>query len=138
MPVPMPPRQRMRRTLFNEGFNLVLNGKAEQGLQMMENALRQGIAGRRPDHARLCSSLMPTTSEARTRRRCRSSARSRARMAPLPWLVRGPSAWPALREADGRRSPGASGALPRFRWRRMGPRLVDRAQARRALVPRIE
>ena len=41
------------KTLFNEGFNLVLNGKSEQGLQMMENALRQGIAGRRPDHARL-------------------------------------------------------------------------------------
>src|SRR5712664_4613230 len=31
----------------------LLNGKSEQGLQMMENALRQGIAGRRPDHARL-------------------------------------------------------------------------------------
>src|SRR2546421_10428981 len=41
------------KTLSNEGFNLVLTGKAEQGLQMMENALRQGIAGRRPDHARL-------------------------------------------------------------------------------------
>ncbi len=41
------------KTLFNEGFNLVLNGKSEQGLQMMESALRQGIAGRRPDHARL-------------------------------------------------------------------------------------
>ena len=41
------------KTLFNEGFNLVLNGKSEQGLRMMEDALRQGIAGRRPDHARL-------------------------------------------------------------------------------------
>src|SRR3989454_7486295 len=41
------------KTRFNEGFNLVLNGKSEQGLQMMENALREGIAGKRPDHARL-------------------------------------------------------------------------------------
>src|SRR5438046_10001396 len=41
------------KTLFNEGFNLVLNGKSERGLQMMENALRQGIAARRPHHARL-------------------------------------------------------------------------------------
>jgi outer membrane protein assembly factor BamD (BamD/ComL family) len=41
------------KALFNEGFNLVLHGKSEQGLQMMENALQQGIAGRRPDHARL-------------------------------------------------------------------------------------
>src|SRR6266513_5998225 len=41
------------KAIFNEGFNLVLNGKSEQGLQMMESALRQGIAGRRPDHARL-------------------------------------------------------------------------------------
>ena len=41
------------KTLFNEGFNLVLNGKSEQGLQMMENALRQGTGGRRPDHAKL-------------------------------------------------------------------------------------
>src|SRR6266851_1183339 len=48
-----PAAARDARTLFNEGFNLVLNGKSEQGLQMMENALRQGIAARRPDHARL-------------------------------------------------------------------------------------
>ena len=41
------------KAVFNEGFNLVLHGKSEQGLEMMENALRQGIAGRRPDHARL-------------------------------------------------------------------------------------
>jgi len=41
------------KAIFNEGFNLVLNGKSEQGLQMMESALRQGIPGRRPDHARL-------------------------------------------------------------------------------------
>jgi outer membrane protein assembly factor BamD (BamD/ComL family) len=41
------------RALFNEGFNLVLHGKSEKGLPMMENALRQGIAGRRPDHAKL-------------------------------------------------------------------------------------
>ena len=31
----------------------MLNGKSEQGLQMMENALRQGTGGRRPDHAKL-------------------------------------------------------------------------------------
>ncbi|HXM82703.1 MAG TPA: hypothetical protein VN929_12350 [Burkholderiales bacterium] len=41
------------KALFNEGFNLVLHGKSEQGLQMMESALRQGIAGKRPDHVRL-------------------------------------------------------------------------------------
>jgi outer membrane protein assembly factor BamD (BamD/ComL family) len=41
------------KAVFSEGFNLVLHGKSEQGLQMMEKALRQGIASRRPDHARL-------------------------------------------------------------------------------------
>src|SRR5467141_2716357 len=41
------------KALFNEGFNLVLNGRSEQGLQMMENALRQGTVGRRPDHLKL-------------------------------------------------------------------------------------
>jgi hypothetical protein len=41
------------KTVFNEGYNLVLHGKAEQGLQMMERALRQGIAAKRPEHARL-------------------------------------------------------------------------------------
>ena len=41
------------KAVFNEGFNLVLHGKAEPGLQQMEKALREGIASKRPDHARL-------------------------------------------------------------------------------------
>jgi hypothetical protein len=41
------------KALFNEGFNLVLHGKSEQGLPMMEKALQRGIASRRADHARL-------------------------------------------------------------------------------------
>jgi hypothetical protein len=41
------------KAVFNEGFNLVLHGKSEQGLQMMEKALRQGIASKRPDHVKL-------------------------------------------------------------------------------------
>jgi hypothetical protein len=41
------------KALFNEGFNLVLHGKSEKGLQMMESALKQGIPSKRPDHARL-------------------------------------------------------------------------------------
>ena len=41
------------KAVFNEGFNLVLHGKFDQGLAMMEKALRQGIASKRPDHARL-------------------------------------------------------------------------------------
>ena len=41
------------KAIFNEGFNLVLHGKSEPGLQMMEKALRQGIPSRRPDHAKL-------------------------------------------------------------------------------------
>jgi hypothetical protein len=41
------------KAVFNEGFNQVLHGKSEQGLQMMEKALRQGIASKRPDHAKL-------------------------------------------------------------------------------------
>jgi hypothetical protein len=41
------------KALFNEGFNLVLLGKSEKGLQMMESALKQGIPSKRPDHARL-------------------------------------------------------------------------------------
>ena len=41
------------KALFNEGFNLVLHGKSEKGLQMMESALKQGIPSKRPDHAKL-------------------------------------------------------------------------------------
>jgi outer membrane protein assembly factor BamD (BamD/ComL family) len=41
------------KALFNEGFNLVLNGRSEKGLDMMERAVRQGVPGRRADHAKL-------------------------------------------------------------------------------------
>jgi hypothetical protein len=42
------------RALFNDGFNLVLNGKADKGLPMMQEGLRRGTGpGKRPDHARL-------------------------------------------------------------------------------------
>ena len=45
------------KTLFNEGFNLVLNDKSTKGLAMMEQALKaagNSASGfRRPDHAKL-------------------------------------------------------------------------------------
>jgi hypothetical protein len=41
------------KTLFNEGYNYVLHGRSDKGLLMMENALRQGIQSKRPDHAKL-------------------------------------------------------------------------------------
>ena len=45
------------KTLFNEGFNLVLNDKAAKGLSMMEEGLKgatNSASGfRRPDHAKL-------------------------------------------------------------------------------------
>ena len=41
------------KTLFNEGFNFVLHGKAEKGLTMMQQGLKTGGGFRRPDHARL-------------------------------------------------------------------------------------
>jgi hypothetical protein len=45
------------KTLFNEGFNLMLNDKAPKGLSMMEEGLKgatNAASGfRRPDHAKL-------------------------------------------------------------------------------------
>lgn len=41
------------KALFNEGYNNVLHGMSERGLEMMERALREGIPSRRPDHAKL-------------------------------------------------------------------------------------
>lgn len=42
------------RALFNDGFNLVLHGKADKGLAMMQEGMRRGIGpSKRPDHARL-------------------------------------------------------------------------------------
>ena len=41
------------KTLFNEGFNLVLNGKNAKGFQMMESGIKAGGSFRRPDHAKL-------------------------------------------------------------------------------------
>lgn len=41
------------KSLFNEGFNLVLNGKSDKGLAMMEQGLKLGTAFRRIDHAKL-------------------------------------------------------------------------------------
>lgn len=41
------------KTLFNEGFNLVLHGKADKGLPMMEQGLKLGSGFKRPEHARL-------------------------------------------------------------------------------------
>jgi len=56
---------------------------------MMEDALRRGIAGRRPDHARLQPAYAYHLAG-----RTRSSADFRtvqARMAPPPWRARGPN-----------------------------------------------
>ncbi|HZE59667.1 MAG TPA: hypothetical protein VE085_03850 [Burkholderiales bacterium] len=41
------------KTLFNEGFNLVLNDKSAKGLAMMEQCLKTAAGFRRPDHAKL-------------------------------------------------------------------------------------
>jgi hypothetical protein len=41
------------KALFNEGFNYVLHGKPEKGLQMMEQGIRLGSGFRRLDHAKL-------------------------------------------------------------------------------------
>ena len=38
---------------FNEGFNLVLHGKSDKGLEMMEQGLKLGTGFRRIDHAKL-------------------------------------------------------------------------------------
>jgi hypothetical protein len=41
------------KTLFNEGFNLVLNGNAQKGFDLMQQAMKTGAGFRRPDHAKL-------------------------------------------------------------------------------------
>jgi hypothetical protein len=41
------------KTLFNDGFNLVLYGKADKGLAMMQEGIKLGGGFRRPDHAKL-------------------------------------------------------------------------------------
>ncbi len=41
------------KTLFNDGFNYVLHGKAAKGLPMMEKGLKLGTGFRRPEHAKL-------------------------------------------------------------------------------------
>ena len=41
------------KALFNEGFNLVLHGKNDKGLAMMEQGLKLGTGFRRIDHAKL-------------------------------------------------------------------------------------
>src|SRR6266581_495411 len=41
------------RALFNEGFNYVLNGRAEKGLALMEKGIRDAEAFRRLEHAKL-------------------------------------------------------------------------------------
>src|SRR5882672_8371637 len=41
------------KTLFNEGFNLVLHGKNPKGLAMMQQGLKLGGGFRRPDHAKV-------------------------------------------------------------------------------------
>lgn len=41
------------KALFNEGFNLVLHGRFDKGLEMMEQGIRLGSGFRRLDHAKL-------------------------------------------------------------------------------------
>jgi hypothetical protein len=41
------------KSLFNDGFNYVLNGRNERGFSMMQEALKTGVGFRRPDHAKL-------------------------------------------------------------------------------------
>jgi hypothetical protein len=41
------------KTVFNDGFNLVLHGKNEKGFAMMQQGLKLASGFRRPDHAKL-------------------------------------------------------------------------------------
>lgn len=41
------------KTLFNDGYDFVLNGKNDAGLEMMEKGLKLGTGFRRPEHAKL-------------------------------------------------------------------------------------
>ncbi|HEY3077147.1 MAG TPA: hypothetical protein VGJ74_18410 [Burkholderiales bacterium] len=47
------PSSKDGKTLFNDGFNLVLHGKSEKGLSMMQQGVKMGGGFRRPDHAKL-------------------------------------------------------------------------------------
>src|SRR5678816_2618535 len=47
------PSSKDGKTLFNEGFNLVLHGKADKGLSWMQEGVKMGGGFRRPDHAKL-------------------------------------------------------------------------------------
>jgi len=41
------------KTLFNDGYNYVLHGKADKGLAMMEQGFKTGTGFRRLEHAKL-------------------------------------------------------------------------------------
>ena len=47
------PSSKDGKTLFNEGFNLVLHGKTDKGLSWMQEGMKMGGGFRRPDHAKL-------------------------------------------------------------------------------------
>ena len=47
------PSSKDGKTLFNDGFNLVLHGKSDKGLSMMQQGVKMGGGFRRPDHAKL-------------------------------------------------------------------------------------
>ena len=48
-----PASGREGKALFNDGFNLVLNGKADKGLAMMEQGIRLGTGLKRLEHAKM-------------------------------------------------------------------------------------
>jgi len=76
------------RALFNEGFNYVLLGKAEQGLAMMEKGIRDVKAFRRLEHAKLQLGYAHHW-RARIKGQSRSSRRCKGRTAPPLWPVCG-------------------------------------------------
>ncbi|MBW8904181.1 MAG: hypothetical protein JF611_00615, partial [Betaproteobacteria bacterium] len=41
------------KALFNDGFNYVLHGNSQKGLDMMQQAIKTGAGFRRPDHGKL-------------------------------------------------------------------------------------
>src|SRR5207247_9676382 len=47
------PSSKDGKTLFNDGFNLVLHAKSEKGLSLMQQGIKMGGGFRRPDHAKL-------------------------------------------------------------------------------------
>ena len=48
-----PASGREGKALFNDGFNLILNGKADKGLAMMEQGIRLGTGLKRLEHAKM-------------------------------------------------------------------------------------